>query len=156
MSLESGRWGTEKLLYLWEGGICFLLLRFAGKGKFVRVLNWALPHEDVWGRVYIDPYFLELGASYCEWSASRFGRFTPGERVPVSDWVGGWVDPRSGLDDMKKRKFLTLPGLKLRPLGRPHRNQSLYRLCFPGLAESKFVMNRIHVVWCSSLSCSSL
>jgi hypothetical protein len=26
------------------------------------------------------------------------------------------VDPRAGLDDMEKRKFVTLPGLKLRPL----------------------------------------
>jgi hypothetical protein len=38
------------------------------------------------------------------------------------------MDPRGGLDDMEKRKFLNLPGLKLRPLGRPARNQSLYRL----------------------------
>jgi hypothetical protein len=29
------------------------------------------------------------------------------------------VDPRAGLDDVEKRKFLTLPGLELRPLGRP-------------------------------------
>jgi hypothetical protein len=28
-------------------------------------------------------------------------------------WIGGWVDPRTGLDDMQKRKFLTLPGIKL-------------------------------------------
>jgi hypothetical protein len=29
------------------------------------------------------------------------------------------VDPRAGLDDTEKWKFLTLPGLELRPLGRP-------------------------------------
>jgi hypothetical protein len=40
--------------------------------------------------------------------------------------------PQSGLDDVEKRKFLTLPGLKLRPLGRPARSQSLYRLSYPG------------------------
>jgi hypothetical protein len=28
------------------------------------------------------------------------------------------VDPRAGLDDVEKRKFLTLPELELRPLGR--------------------------------------
>jgi hypothetical protein len=38
------------------------------------------------------------------------------------------VGLRTGLDDMEKRKFLTLPGLELRPLGRPGRSQSLYRL----------------------------
>jgi hypothetical protein len=32
------------------------------------------------------------------------------------------------LDDMKKRKFLTLPGLELRRLVLPARSQSLYQL----------------------------
>jgi hypothetical protein len=67
-----------------------------------------------------------------EWSASRPGRFTPGERTPGTHWIGGWVDPRAGLDDMEKRKFLTLPGLELLPLGRPSRSQLLYRLRYPG------------------------
>jgi hypothetical protein len=43
------------------------------------------------------------------------------------------MDPRAGLDDMEKRKFLTIPGLELRPLGRPSRSQSLYRLSYPDL-----------------------
>jgi hypothetical protein len=67
-----------------------------------------------------------------EWSASRPGRFTPGERAPGTHWIGGWVDPRAGLDDVEKRKILTLPGLELRPLGRPASRQSLYRLLYPG------------------------
>jgi hypothetical protein len=33
---------------------------------------------------------------------------------------------------VEKRKFLTLPGLKLRPLGHPACSQSLYRLSYPG------------------------
>jgi hypothetical protein len=36
------------------------------------------------------------------------------------------VGPRTGLDNVEKRKFLTLPGLELRPLGRSARSQSLY------------------------------
>jgi hypothetical protein len=40
------------------------------------------------------------------------------------------VGPRAGLDDVEKIKFLTLPGLELRPLGRPARSQSLYRLSY--------------------------
>jgi hypothetical protein len=40
--------------------------------------------------------------------------------------------PRTGLDDTKKRKFLSLPGLELRPLRRAARSQSLYRLSYPG------------------------
>jgi hypothetical protein len=42
-----------------------------------------------------------------EWSASRPCRFTPG-----THFIGGWVDPRVGLDDMEKLKFFTLPGIK--------------------------------------------
>jgi hypothetical protein len=34
------------------------------------------------------------------------------------------VGPETGLDDVEKRKFLNLPGLELRPLGRPARSQS--------------------------------
>jgi hypothetical protein len=55
----------------------------------------------------------------------------PPGRFPGTHRIAGWVDPRAGLDDVKKRKFLTLPGLELRPLGRPTRSQSLYRLCNP-------------------------
>jgi hypothetical protein len=42
------------------------------------------------------------------------------------------VGSRIGLDDVDEKKFLTLPGLELRTLGRPARSQSLYRLRYPG------------------------
>jgi hypothetical protein len=42
------------------------------------------------------------------------------------------VGPSAGLDDVEKRKFLTLPGQELRPLRRPAHSQSLYRLRYPG------------------------
>jgi hypothetical protein len=42
------------------------------------------------------------------------------------------VDPRAGLDDVEKRKLLTLPGLELQLLGRPAHSQLLYRLRYPG------------------------
>jgi hypothetical protein len=48
------------------------------------------------------------------------------------------VGPRAGLDDVEKRKFLTLPGLELRPLGCPARSQSLYRLRYPGKSQNYF------------------
>jgi hypothetical protein len=67
-----------------------------------------------------------------EWSASRPGRFTPEEKAPGTHWTGGWVDLRDGLDDLDKTTLLTLQGLELRPLGRPARKQSLYRLSYPG------------------------
>jgi hypothetical protein len=70
-----------------------------------------------------------------EWSASLPGRFTPGERAPGTNWIGGWVGPRAGLNDMEKWKFLPPPGLELRPLGRPARSQLLHRLRYPGKME---------------------
>jgi hypothetical protein len=42
------------------------------------------------------------------------------------------VDPRDSLDELVKRKFLTLPGLELRPLCRPTCSQTLYPLRYPG------------------------
>jgi hypothetical protein len=56
----------------------------------------------------------------------------PGETASGIHWTGGWVGPRTGVDDMEKRKFLTLRGRELRPLGRPARSQSLCRLSYPG------------------------
>jgi hypothetical protein len=59
-----------------------------------------------------DHVFLTTALVGSEWSASRPGRFTPGERAPRR--IGGcWVGPRAGLDITEKRKFLTLPGLEL-------------------------------------------
>jgi hypothetical protein len=35
-------------------------------------------------------------------------RFTLGIRAPVNLWIGGWVGPRNGLDDVEKRTFLII------------------------------------------------
>jgi hypothetical protein len=55
-----------------------------------------------------------------------------GKSPPFTHWIGGWVDPTAGMDDVEKRKFLTLLRLELRTLGPPVRSQSLYRLSYPG------------------------
>jgi hypothetical protein len=46
--------------------------------------------------------FLTSALAGGEWSASRPGRFSGGERAPSTHWIGGWVDPRAGLDDVEK------------------------------------------------------
>jgi hypothetical protein len=56
----------------------------------------------------------------------------PWGKSPSIHGTGDWVDPIAGLDDMEKRKFLTLKGLEIRPLGPPAHSQSLYRLSYPG------------------------
>jgi hypothetical protein len=63
--------------------------------------------------------FLTSALVAVEWSASRPGRFTPGETVSGTHWIGGWVCPIAGLEDVEKRTFLVLLGLELRPLCRP-------------------------------------
>jgi hypothetical protein len=57
-----------------------------------------------------------------DWSASRPGRFSLG-----THWIGGWVGPRTGLDNVERRNILPLPGLELQPVA-----QSLYPLHYPG------------------------
>jgi hypothetical protein len=59
----------------------------------------------------IDPRLFELGNSW-----RRLVSFTPrplfsGERAPDTHWIGDWVDPKAGLNDMKKLKFLNILGL---------------------------------------------
>jgi hypothetical protein len=60
------------------------------------------------------------------------------ERDLGTHWIGVLMDPRAGLDDLEKRKFLTLPGLELRTLSRPARSRSLYRLRYPRSSLPKY------------------
>jgi hypothetical protein len=46
--------------------------------------------------------FLASALAGGDWSATRTSRFTPGERAPGTHWIGGWVSPRGGLDDVEK------------------------------------------------------
>jgi hypothetical protein len=51
------------------------------------------------------PPFLTSAIDGGEWSASRSCRFNPGEMVPVTHCIGGWVGPRTGMDSLEKRKL---------------------------------------------------
>jgi hypothetical protein len=55
-----------------------------------------------YGEVDIKIHILTLTLIGCEWSASRPGHFTSGERAPGTHWLGCWVDPGAGLDDLEK------------------------------------------------------
>jgi hypothetical protein len=76
-----------------------------------------------YGGVDVEIHVFLTSALIGEWSASRPGRFAPGIH-----WIGGWVGPGIGLDDVKKTKILPLPALELRPLVRRTRSQSPYGL----------------------------
>jgi hypothetical protein len=85
--------------------------------------------KSVWGSGCIGPHFLYLGTSW-RWVVS----FTPRSlyprgkslRYPLDRRLGG-LKSRSGRLGEEKI-IVTLPGLELRPLGRPTHSQSLYRL----------------------------
>jgi hypothetical protein len=46
----------------------------------------------------IAPPFLILAIDEGEWSASHPSHCTPGERPPITHWIGGWVGHRASLD----------------------------------------------------------
>jgi hypothetical protein len=71
--------------------------------------------------IYIHIFLISAPAGG-EWSASRSSFFNLGERAPSTHWIGGWVDPRAGLDDVEKRKFWTPQGHELQLLGHPVRS----------------------------------
>jgi hypothetical protein len=47
--------------------------------------------------------FLTSAIAGGEWSASRPSQFTSGEGAPDTHWIGGWVDPSAGLDDVEEK-----------------------------------------------------
>jgi hypothetical protein len=61
------------------------------------------------------PPFLTSALDGGDWLAWRSSRFIPGERARGTHWIGGWVDPRAGLEATEKRKMLSLPGIDPRP-----------------------------------------
>jgi hypothetical protein len=75
---------------------------------------------DVWTHVLLTSAL--VGG---EWSASRPGRFTLGERAPGTHCLGGWMGHRVSLDDVEKRKFLTLRVSNSGSIGHPARRLSL-------------------------------
>jgi hypothetical protein len=67
-----------------------------------------------------------------EWSVPRASHITPWEWGLGTHWMGVWVGPRDGFDDVERRKILLLPGLELRRFGCPACSQSLHWLRYPG------------------------
>jgi hypothetical protein len=95
--------------------------------------------KTYWGVAVYIHVFLTSALVGGEWSVSCSSRFTPGERTPCTHRIGGLVGPRTGLNDVEYRKFLTLPELELRLLGHPARSQSLDRLSYRGSPASIYI-----------------
>jgi hypothetical protein len=73
-----------------------------------------------------------------EWPASGPGRCRSEERCLGTHWIRNCMHLRAS-GCRREEKFFTLPELELRPLGTPARNQSLYRLHYPGPASMHVV-----------------
>jgi hypothetical protein len=58
------------------------------------------------------------------------------------------MGPRVRLDEVEKRKFLTLPGLELQTLGRAASSQPLNRLSYPGFLQEEGSARK-DKEWCS-------
>jgi hypothetical protein len=54
-----------------------------------------------------------------------------GKGAPDTHRIRGRVGPKAGIEGVKRRNILPLPGLELRPFCRPASSQSLYRLSYP-------------------------
>jgi hypothetical protein len=52
------------------------------------------------------------------------------------------VGPRASLNDVEERQFFRLPGLELRPLGRPARSLLLYRLRYLENMKGRYDLER--------------
>jgi hypothetical protein len=65
--------------------------------------------------MYRSTFFFTSALVGGEWSPSRTVLLIPKERTTGTLWIGGWVGPRTGLDDVEKRQFLNLSGFKLDP-----------------------------------------
>jgi hypothetical protein len=111
---------------MWCGLTNVISQSFVGKSEVAPVLNYlslAVRHTGEWR--YSSTIF-DLRNRW-ELSASRPGRFTPGEIAPGTHLTGGWVVPRASLEIVEKRKNLLLPGIESQPA-----SPSIYRLSYPG------------------------
>jgi hypothetical protein len=56
-----------------------------------------------YGGMEVEMYiFLTSALAGGEWSAACPCHFIPRERTPGTHWIGGWVGPRAGQDDVEK------------------------------------------------------
>jgi hypothetical protein len=88
-------------------------------------------YEEVDVQIHV---FLISALDGSERWASRPSRFTPGETAPRYTLYRRLGGPQN---DVQRRQIRLLQELELRPLCRPLRSESLYRLSYPGSAIFK-------------------
>jgi hypothetical protein len=81
------------------------------------MLNYVMKHNSM--KAYeecggVAPPFLTSALDGDEWSASRTYHISPGDGVPSTRCIRGWVGLTPGLDAVKKNKVLSVPGFEPR------------------------------------------
>jgi hypothetical protein len=84
------------------------------------------------GVLYMSYVFLTLALVRGKCSTSISGRFTAAEAASITRWIGDWLGPKAGFEDVEKKEFWSLPLLKICPLGRKVPIQTLYQRFYPG------------------------
>jgi hypothetical protein len=82
--------------------------------------------------IYLLRHYMDVSGRLHAQAALTPGYLPP---PPGTHWIGGSVGPRAGLDFVKKRKMLPLPGIKPR-----QSSPSLYRLRYPDSAHLYFTV----------------
>jgi hypothetical protein len=72
------------------------------EGGFFFCIQQATSHESVWESCDGIPRTLAVGG---DWLASRPDRFTHGKRVSITNIIGGYMGPRTVLQDLIKNIF---------------------------------------------------
>jgi hypothetical protein len=99
--------------------------------------NWAPCHEGILRGGDIAPRILDLSTRW-RWVVSFMPQLLyPRERTPGTNWIGGWVGPKAGLDMVVKRKIPSLTGTHT--LNHP--------ACSPALYHWAMCLNKTIVNW---------
>jgi hypothetical protein len=101
------------------------------------LINYAPSRENIRGSAIIAPQFIVSVLDGDEWSDSRSGRFTPGERSSSTHCIGNLVGLRARLKAVTEREIFC--SCRESNTGHPGRSPSLYRLNYPGSSIHKQV-----------------
>jgi hypothetical protein len=67
-------------------------------------------HKGIWGSGGTAPPFMTLTLDGSRWLHLRHYRFTTGDTVPGTHWIGGWVGPELVWKPLTRETFLTPAG----------------------------------------------
>ena len=82
----------------WNRQSTLIKLVYSGRVNSLFHMSWRYMEE------YLHS-FLTLTLDECEWSSSCHGCSTPKEKAPSTQWRGGLLGSRAGLDSLEKRKI---------------------------------------------------